>query len=317
LSSRAESRSRSRPVGRYGRGVTFLSPLGYLLGIEGAALLRGIREGTADEAFVRARIAEVRMLLDTPALVGAEAVTAVPGAISPADVYRAWAPTYDAPGNGMIDIEQPIVRRILDDLPVGTALDAACGTGRHTAYLAQLGHRVVGLDQSPEMLARAAERLPGADLRQADLDQLPLADSAVDVVVCALALTHVPRLAPVMAEFARVLRPGGHLVISDAHLLMSYVRPTLPRRPGPDGRPTILTEYHRPLSEYLSAALPWGFQVRRCEEPGRPRATYSGPCQTDMSWELLHWCPEAAAAAHENVPVVVIWHFQLEDRPGR
>jgi hypothetical protein len=32
-----------------------------------------------------------------------------------------------------------------------------------------------------------------------------------------------------------------------------------------------------------------------------------------MSWELLHWCPDAAAAAHDNVPVVVIWHFQLRD----
>jgi 2-polyprenyl-3-methyl-5-hydroxy-6-metoxy-1,4-benzoquinol methylase len=51
----------------------------------------------------------------------------------------------------MIDIEQPVVRRILDGLPVGTALDAACGTGRHTAYLHELGHRVIGIDASPEI----------------------------------------------------------------------------------------------------------------------------------------------------------------------
>lgn len=305
--------SRARTVA----GVTYLSPLGYLLGLEGAALLRGFREGSADRAFVEARTAEIRRLLDTPALADAEGVTADPGTISTADVYQDWAPHYDTLGNTMIDIEQPIVRRILDGLPVGAALDAACGTGRHTAYLHRLGHRVTGCDTSPDMLARARERLPDVDLREADLRQLPLPDDAVDTVVCALALAHVPDLAAVLAEFARVLRPGGHLVISDAHVMVSYLRPTLPRRPGPDGRPTLLTEYHRPLSAYLAAALPLGFQVRRCEEPRRPRHSLDpgaapDPLPTHMSWDLQHWCPEASAAALDESPVVVIWHFQLE-----
>jgi hypothetical protein len=36
-----------------------------------------------------------------------------------------------------------------------------------------------------------------------------------------------------------------------------------------------------------------------------------------MSWDLLRWCPEAAAAAHDNSPVVVIWHFQLDGGPAQ
>jgi len=298
-------------------GVTYLSPLGYLLGIEGAALLRGFREGSADRSFVEARITEIRALLDTPALTHAEGMTASEGTISAADVYRTWAPHYDAPGNQMIDIEQPFVRRILDGLPVGTALDAACGTGRHTGYLHQLGHHVIGVDASQEMLAQARKRLPDVDFHEADLHRLPVPDNAVDTVVCALALTHVPDLASVLAEFARVLRPGGHLVISDAHLLVSYLRPTLARRPGLDGRPSLLAEYHRPLSAYLAAALPLGFQVRHCEEPRRPRHsldpdTAPDPLPACVSWDLLHWCPEASAAALDESPIVVIWHFQLE-----
>lgn len=297
--------------------MTYLSPLGYLLGIEGAALLRGFKEGSADRAFVEARIAEIRTLLDTSALAHAEGVTAEPGTISTADVYRDWAPHYDAPGNDMIDIEQPVVRRILDGLPVGTALDAACGTGRHTGYLRELGHHVIGVDASPDMLARARERLPDIDFHQADLHRLPLPDDAVDTVVCALALAHLPELAPVLAEFARVLRPGGHLVISDAHLLVSYLRPTLARRPGPDGRPSLLTEYHRPLSAYLAAALPLGFQVRHCEEPRRPHHSLDpgaapDPLPAHVSWDLLHWCPEASAAALDDSPIAVVWHFQLD-----
>lgn len=296
--------------------MTYLSPLGYLLGIEGVALLRGIREGSADRDFVEARIAAIRSLLDTPGLEQAGAVTAVPGAISSAEVYREWAPDYDAPGNGMIDLEQPIVRGILDGLPVGTALDAACGSGRHAVYLAELGHQVIGIDESPEMLEQASKRVPRADLQRAGLDRIPLADNTVDTIVCGLALAHVADLEPVMAEFARVLRPGGHLVISDAHQLLSYLRPTMARRPGPDGRPSILTEYHRPLSAYLAAALPLGFQVRDCQEPTcrrRTPAPRTAPqsLPTGMSWGLLDWCPEAADVVHGGLPVLVIWHFQV------
>ena len=293
--------------------MTYLSPLGYLLGLQGAALLRGFADGFADEEFVTNRIAEIRALLDNPALAD-RGTTATPGTIDAAEVYRNWAATYDRPGNRLFEIEEPITRGVLAGLPVGTALDAGCGTGRHTGYLAELGHRVIGLDQSPEMLARARERRPKVPLLTANLDRIPLADNSVDTVLCALALTHLPDLAPVLAEFARVLRPGGHLVISDAHPILSYVRPTLPRRRGPDGTPSMLTEYHRPLSEYLAAALPLGFQVRQCAEPTRPPLCFGfapPSLPTRLSWDLVYWCQEAAAAVHNDSPVLVIWDFQL------
>jgi ubiquinone/menaquinone biosynthesis C-methylase UbiE len=305
--------TRSSRFLRYHATVTYLSPLGYLLGLQGAALLRGFADGFADEEFVTSRIAEIRVLLDNPALAD-RGVTATPGAIDAAEVYRNWADSYDRPGNRLLEIEAPIIREVLAGLPVGTALDAACGTGRHAGYLAELGHRVIGLDQSPEMLAKARARLPEIPLVRSNLDRIPLADNTVDTVLCALALTHVAELAPVLAEFARVLRPGGHLVISDAHPLLSYVRPTLPRRPGPDGRPSVLTEYHRPLSEYLTAALPLGFQVRQCAEPTRPPLCFGfapPSLPTHQSWDLVYWCQDAAAAVHNGSPVLVIWDFQL------
>lgn len=294
--------------------MTYLSPLAYLLGLEGVALLRGMRDGTGDRAFVEARIAEIREQLADPTLSEAGGVDAVPGNISTDDVYAGWAETYDGP-NSMIDLEQPLVREILATLPAGAALDAACGTGRHAAYLAELGHRVIGVDANAQMLAVAAKKLPDLELRQGGLAALPVADDAVDLIVCALALCHVPDLAPVFAEFARVLRPGGHLVISDAHQLLSYVRPTLPREPGPDGRRSILAEYHRPLSAYLTTALPLGFQLRYCAEPHRADRSASTPAirppmPTEVCWELLDQVPAAAAMALD-VPPIVIVHLQL------
>jgi hypothetical protein len=67
--------------------MTCRSPLGYLLGVEGAALLRGFREASADQASVEARIAEIRRLLEAPALAQAETVTAAPGTVGTAEVY--------------------------------------------------------------------------------------------------------------------------------------------------------------------------------------------------------------------------------------
>ncbi|MEU6019733.1 class I SAM-dependent methyltransferase [Streptomyces sp. NPDC047515] len=143
------------------------------------------------------------------------------------------------------------------------------------------------------MLTQARKHLPDVEFHEADLHRLPLPDNAVNTVVCALATTHVPDLAPVLAEFMRVLRPGGNLVISDAHLLVSYLRPTLARRPGPDGRPSLLAEYHRPLSAYLTAALPLGFQVRHCEEPRRPRHSLDPDTTPDP---LRPTCPGTCCA---------------------
>ena len=126
------------------------------------------------------------------------------------------------------------MREILDGLPIGVALDAACGTGRHTAYLASLGHEVIGVDSSPEMLERARQKIPTGTFHEAELHDVPLDDDSVDLVVCAIALSHVPELEPVLAELVRVLRPNGQLVISDSRGLIGDIGLPLVRV-GPDG----------------------------------------------------------------------------------
>ena len=74
--------------------------------------------------------------------------------------YAAWAPSYDGP-NPAIAREEPVVHGIVDALPVGRALDACCGTGRHAAHLAGLGWDVVGVDATHEMLEVARAKAPG------------------------------------------------------------------------------------------------------------------------------------------------------------
>ncbi len=93
-------------------------------------------------------------------------------------------------------------------------LDPGCGTGWQAAGLrrAAPGVSVVGLDLSAGMLARA--RAAGArPLLQADAARLPLGDATVDLVVTRGVLHHLPEVVAALAEWRRVLRPGGAVVI--------------------------------------------------------------------------------------------------------
>jgi ubiquinone/menaquinone biosynthesis C-methylase UbiE len=301
--------------------VIYQHPLAYLLGLEGIALLRAF-SGFYGRDFTDARLREIQALLDSGERLG-EGVEARP--VTTREGYAWWAPSYDEPGNQLLELEQPIMREILDSLPVGVALDAACGTGRHSAYLASRGHRVIGVDTSPEMLARAREKVPEGEFHEADLHDVPLADDSVDLVVCAIALSHVADLGQALAELVRVLRPNGQLVISDSRGLIGDIGLPLVKV-GPGGELGYMPTYARLASDYLAAALPLGLQVRRCEEPRRPSPlvgddgtnVYDGVRPSDHVpgappdiWSLHALATAATNAAWRGNPAVIVWHFQL------
>jgi ubiquinone/menaquinone biosynthesis C-methylase UbiE len=301
--------------------VIYQHPLAYLLGLEGLALLRAF-SGDHDQDFTLARLREVGRLLDSVAALG-DGVEAHP--ITTREGYAQWASSYDEPGNQLLDIEQPIVQRILDGLPVGVALDAACGTGRHSAYLASLGHTVIGVDSSPEMLAIARDKVRTAEFRQADITALPLPENAVDLVVCGIALSHVPDIGSALAEFVRVLRPDGHLVVSDSRGVIGDIGLPLVRV-GPSGGFGYMPTYSRLASDYLAAALPLGLRVLRCDEPRRPSPLIADdgtdlhnlapspnhvPADPPNIWALHPFAAAATNAAWHGNPAAIIWHFQL------
>ncbi len=295
--------------------MIYQDPLAYLLGIEGIALLDAWA-GDHDREFTDARLAEIRRLLEDEKLrdrgVLVERVSAV-------TVYEQQSAGYDAEaGGGLFAADEPVVAEYLASREPGVALDAACGTGRFAEFLAKRGHRVIGVDSSPDMLAHARRRVPDAEFRVAELDRLPLPDDSVDVIVCALALVHVPRLHPVLAEFARVLRPGGDLVISDIHHELVTRGSAITAR-GAAGEPRIVPTYRHQLGDYLRAALSLGLQVRRCEEPGQSAQAQAAPLPEpateigdwrDWPFSLGDYLPSATRAAGGR-PWLVIWHFQL------
>ncbi len=100
----------------------------------------------------------------------------------------------------------------------GEVLEVAVGTGRNLPLYPD-GVRLTGIDWSPAMLGIARERAAGlgrdADLRPGDAQALDFADSSFDTVVCALGLCAIPDDRRAVTEMARVLRPGGRLLLVD------------------------------------------------------------------------------------------------------
>lgn len=99
-----------------------------------------------------------------------------------------------------------------------TVADLGCGAGDLTAALAPHVHRVIAVDESPEMLTAAAERLArfdNVDVRPGRLEQIPIDDAELDAATMILVLHHVASPEAVLSEAARCLRPGGKLLLVD------------------------------------------------------------------------------------------------------
>ncbi|NGO79491.1 class I SAM-dependent methyltransferase, partial [Streptomyces sp. YC504] len=126
--------------------------------------------------------------------------------------YTAEAAVYDRTRGG-IPRAEAAAAAVRELLPPDAALllDVACGTGIVTERLAGPGLRVVGVDAAFGMAARAVERLPGSVVL-GDGCRLPFASGGFDAVSLIWLLHLVPDAEPVLAECARVLRPGGVLL---------------------------------------------------------------------------------------------------------
>ena len=97
-------------------------------------------------------------------------------------------------------------------------LDVGCGTGAGVRAAAEVVRRAVGVDLSLKMLAEARERaegLRGVEFVEGDSEDLPFADGEFTAVICTTSLHHYPNPGAAAREFARVLAPGGRVVIGD------------------------------------------------------------------------------------------------------
>lgn len=221
--------------------------------------------------------------------------------LDPRTGYAASAPGYDDVSNPLIEVEHPIVERLLADGRVGRALDAACGTGRHAKHLAER-HETHGIDASPEMLEVARTAAPAASFQIGDLEKIPFPDAHFEVVVCALALCHLVDLTVSVGELARVARPGAKVVFTDPHPLSVAVISHL-FVPTGDGSIGFVRNHYRAVGDYLRAFDAAGLRVVQCIEPLIPESGLRGGLAG-------RFVPGAMKQALEGLPQAIIWDLE-------
>ncbi len=178
---------------------------------------------------------------------------------------------------------------LLPQTRIGDLLDIGTGTGRILEVLAPRAAHAVGIDLSREMLAVARANLERAgcgngSVRQGDMYQLPFAGGSFDAVVIHQVLHYAERPERAIAEAARVLRPGGRLVVVDfAPHELEYLR---------------AEHAHRRLGFSAGAIMGW------CRAAGLVVATpvrLAGDPLTVLLWPSRRPAPETMAAAPERL----------------
>lgn len=180
------------------------------------------------------------------------------------DGYDRWALVYDNDANPLPALEEPHVRAALKDVRGLDVVDLGCGTGRHTAWLAEAGARVTALDFSDGMLERARRKVPAGAVRFLvhDLNEpLPLGDATFDAALSGLVIEHLRDLRAFFTEVRRVLSPSGLAVASTMHPAM-FLRDSRARFTDPDSGAIVAPgSMHYRFGEVVMAAVAAGFTL--------------------------------------------------------
>lgn len=186
-----------------------------------------------------------------------------------AATYDRWAASYDVDKNITRDLDALVVRKAPLALHGREVLELGCGTGKNTTYLAEHAARVVAMDFSEGMIARAHERLATSNvkfIRHDVRDSWPLPPASVDLVVGNLILEHVHDLAPVYFEAARVLRPNGQLFICELHPYRQLAGGQANFLDPNTGEKVEVSAHVHTVSEYVNGGVEAGLTLRALGE---------------------------------------------------
>ena len=202
-----------------------------------------------------------------------------------AAAYDAW---YRTPlGAAAHGIELALVAEAARPRAGERALDAGCGTGIYTAWLAGAGLEVTGLDRDPAMLAAARKKAPAARLVEGDVSRLSFGDGEFDLVLAVTLFCFLdgPARAAAARELVRATRPGGRIVIGELARLSLWaagrrLRAWLGSTAWSGARFATAAELdgaaargRRPLDELALRPLPAAVRVSMPHRAGRrPRA---------------------------------------------
>lgn len=206
-------------------------------------------------------------------------------------------------------LDPVMLPRALAHAPV-RALDVGCGEGRFCRLLKARGVDVVGLDPTPALIGAARSRDPGGMYIEAAAERIPFGEQAFDLVVSYLSLIDIVDVGAAISEMARVLKPGGVLLIAN---LNSFNTACADHGWIKDGNGRRL---HYPIDNYLQERSMWiEYRGIRIVNYHRPFGAYVRPlvgAGLILSFfdepEPAADAPRARAAAYRRVP----WFLVME-----
>jgi SAM-dependent methyltransferase len=206
-------------------------------------------------------------------------------------------------------LDGPMIERVVAFGP-GRLLDLGCGEGRFCRLLAGRVPELVGIDPTLALIEHALQR-GGAAFHVAGAEDLPFGDGSFDMVVGYLSLLDIARIEEALDEVVRVLRPGGAFLIANLTAFATaaaiktggwsvrddgstevVVRRYLePHATQAEWRGISVTNWHRPMSFYMTHLLQRGLRLVHFDEPAVPdpanfkeTAYNSAPYQFIMEW---------------------------------
>jgi ubiquinone/menaquinone biosynthesis C-methylase UbiE len=183
------------------------------------------------------------------------------------NAYNEWSETYDTDENLTRDLDQQLTRETLANLHFDSILELGCGTGKNTAFLAQIGTDVHALDFSEGMIAKAREKVKARNVKfsVADLTQTwPCEDQAYDLIVCNLVLEHIEDLSFIFSEVSRVLEKNGRFLLNELHPFRQYEGKKA-RFNTAQGETEIPAFVHH-ISDFVNAASNNGLRLLKLNE---------------------------------------------------
>jgi len=141
---------------------------------------------------------------------------------SPQAAYNTWSKDYDSqPDNLMLALDEEVFSTLLNDIDVTDTIiaDIGCGTGRHWKKIFDKEpQRLIGFDVSEGMLKMLQQKFPGAETHLLLNDTLSqLKDESCDIVISTLTIAHIKNASAAIADWRRVLKPHGYIIITDYH----------------------------------------------------------------------------------------------------
>jgi ubiquinone/menaquinone biosynthesis C-methylase UbiE len=182
------------------------------------------------------------------------------------EAYNEWSENYDTVINKTRDVEAAALRKVLSSVPFINVLEIGCGTGKNTEWLITKAEKIVAVDFSEGMIAKAKEKIKNDKIKfvQADIRNEWSFGSNFDLITCSLVLEHIQDLDFIFQQVNNSLVSQGYFYIGELHPFKQYLG-TKAKFENESGLIELECFTHN-ISEFFSTAKQYKFELIDLQE---------------------------------------------------